>query len=170
MNQSWLLTKHTMQNIPILNRYICPNNPAICCRVKKTYFSAATWGGGEEKSHRDLAKSAFSYCKLRRRLWLSKQTIMIVNVEPLKRPAAGVTWIMVFNLSNLSRSSGWLGWGLRWYPAGTWRELLPPQCGANALNYHLAVLLVVFLRRCPFICSLPVVNMCAQTHKTRWKS
>lgn len=27
-----------MQNIPILNRYICPNNPAICCSVKKTYF------------------------------------------------------------------------------------------------------------------------------------
>lgn len=92
-----------------------------------------------------MSKRAFSYCKLRR-LWLSKQTIMIVNVEPLKRPAVGLTWIMVFNLSNLSRSGGWLGWGwgVPWYPAGTWRELPPPQCCANALNYRLAVLLLFF--------------------------
>lgn len=34
-------------------------------QCKENLFSSATQGRREEKSHRDLAKSAFSYCKLR---------------------------------------------------------------------------------------------------------
>lgn len=149
---AWLLTK-----------YILPKTPLFFnCSVR------------EDKSQW-LGQKYFSNFKLRRRQWLSKQTIMIVNIKPLKRPAVGVTWIMVFNLSNLSWSSGWLSGGgsrvvrgasawLGWYPAGTWRDWVLPQCGTNALNGWLAVLLF-FVH--VVLCHLYLV-CCSDTFWTLW--